>query len=763
MWFTPLLQGGTLLNSGVSGYGYRSVSIAYLYNPNSSITGTLPVGTQPSDTLIALVTLNNFPSSIPNTPSGWTLLTIPGLSDGPYNDKLFVYKAFGNVTNLTWTLSIPPQRGQVQILAFALRNGTISARAVSALGNTMTAPALIARANDSLLSLFWASSPSAFVNLPQPGGLTVRSNSNTASVSPTLMAATKDGLSAGATNVYTLEDSISSEEKIGAQIILRAPTITFTSVSGKSQYLSPPSYIHTINLAAPAAGEILVLWLTCGDINLVGPLSDNQSGVYVTDSGNSVSKFYRRSTDSATGTLSVSWVSIEFVAYTAFYITGADIAAPFDAASSGSLSLSPSGGPLSITTNSGSALILASITSNSSNFINAVSPPANYFTGDGWGNVYNIISLNDALSAGTKTIQATSSSFYTGAYTAVAYRPVSPEGFYRPATDISTTGWAASTGSVLYDMIDEAVPSDVDYVLSPDLGASAPVPALLNRSATEIGSSGASIFVSSATAGSTFVLLLTKSLFSSNTVSSMTDTAGGTYVKDVSQNGGNAFMEIWRRSAPLASSGGVTITVNVFSGSGTYFCFWYEVSNLSSSPLQNTINTNSNFGTTHSFPIQTLTDNCTVFTLFAATNNSFSNLTSPPTWSSDYFSDPPPQTYGATAGYTTNAGPAATYTEIFTTFNNGGGTLIGAIYKKSPLVVPVATFGLTPAPSGPYVISFRAKRTQTLGQMRIVMKTYDGTPVGTSSWQTITGAFTTYNFAVTTTGTAEQITIEAQP
>lgn len=45
-------------------------------------------------------------------------------------------------------------------------------------------------------------------------------------------------------------------------------------------------------------------------------------------------------------------------------------------------------------------------------------------------------------------------------------------GIARPTSDITTTGWAASSGSLLYDMIDEVTPSDTDYIISPALNAS---------------------------------------------------------------------------------------------------------------------------------------------------------------------------------------------------------------------------------------------------------------------------------------------------
>ena len=53
----------------------------------------------------------------------------------------------------------------------------------------------------------------------------------------------------------------------------------------------------------------------------------------------------------------------------------------------------------------------------------------------------------------------------------------------RPDSDITTTNWTASAGTVLYNMIDEAVPDDNDYIISPDLTAS-PGPAVFGLNGT---------------------------------------------------------------------------------------------------------------------------------------------------------------------------------------------------------------------------------------------------------------------------------------
>jgi hypothetical protein len=43
----------------------------------------------------------------------------------------------------------------------------------------------------------------------------------------------------------------------------------------------------------------------------------------------------------------------------------------------------------------------------------------------------------------------------------------------RPSSDVTVTGWSASTGSDLYAMIDEATASDTDYIISPTTSGTA--------------------------------------------------------------------------------------------------------------------------------------------------------------------------------------------------------------------------------------------------------------------------------------------------
>lgn len=60
----------------------------------------------------------------------------------------------------------------------------------------------------------------------------------------------------------------------------------------------------------------------------------------------------------------------------------------------------------------------------------------------------------------------------------------SPSSISRPSSDVTTTGWTASSGAVLYDMIDEVTPSDTDYIISPAINAT-PGPAVFGITPTQ--------------------------------------------------------------------------------------------------------------------------------------------------------------------------------------------------------------------------------------------------------------------------------------
>lgn len=123
-----------------------------------------------------------------------------------------------------------------------------------------------------------------------------------------------------------------------------------------------------------------------------------------------------------------------------------------------------------------------------------------------------------------------------------------------------------------------------------------------------------------------------------------------------------------------------------------------------------------------------------------------------------------PAIYRPTSDITTTGWTASTGSVLYDMIDEVIPSDIDYILSPDVNAAPgPATFGIGSAPAGTYVISLRAMRTSSVGQIRALLKDSGGTTVGTSSWQTITGAFTTYNFSVTTTGTAAQLTIEVQP
>jgi hypothetical protein len=74
-----------------------------------------------------------------------------------------------------------------------------------------------------------------------------------------------------------------------------------------------------------------------------------------------------------------------------------------------------------------------------------------------------------------------------------------------------------------------------------------------------------------------------------------------------------------------------------------------------------------------------------------------------------------------------------------------------------------AIFGLSPSlAAGNYTVNLRARRTGSVGQVRALLVDGSGTTVGTSSWQSLTTTYTTYNLSITTTGTAARLRFEVQ-
>jgi hypothetical protein len=111
----------------------------------------------------------------------------------------------------------------------------------------------------------------------------------------------------------------------------------------------------------------------------------------------------------------------------------------------------------------------------------------------------------------------------------------------RPNSDVSTSGWAASTGLSLYDMVDETIALDTDYITSPTIGTGNPIIMGLN---------------SSLSAGTHYV-----------TVRLKTTTANG-YIRIMLLNNSNAIMGVSSWQAVTSSYNNYTIPVTI-SGTAT--------------------------------------------------------------------------------------------------------------------------------------------------------------------------------------------------
>lgn len=238
---------------------------------------------------------------------------------------------------------------------------------------------------------------------------------------------------------------------------------------------------HNRSVTAPAANEVLVLYLannTGSTIN--SSLTDSGGGTWTFDVGTATNfGFYRRSGGSTSGSITVSWTtsSGDVCWGAAFYLSGVATTSPVDATSAFStfgFTTTPS---VSITTNSSNCLVLAQIY-KAGGATPTLTPtaPAQLYQDATYTSTHHLY-LTDAGAAGAKTLAGTWADGAGGERFAVAYKAATASGPSRPTSDITTTGWSASTGVVLFDMIDEASAADGDYIISPELGGS-PGPAV---------------------------------------------------------------------------------------------------------------------------------------------------------------------------------------------------------------------------------------------------------------------------------------------
>jgi len=113
-----------------------------------------------------------------------------------------------------------------------------------------------------------------------------------------------------------------------------------------------------------------------------------------------------------------------------------------------------------------------------------------------------------------------------------------------------------------------------------------------------------------------------------------------------------------------------------------------------------------------------------------------------------------------TTGWTATPGPT------FFSMLNEVGSPDRANYVTSPLIDgsqgPLVMGEAISMAAGSYNVNIDSFYTGNAGQVRCLLLDSGGSTVGTSSWQALTASATTYNLAVTTSGTTTRIRIEVQ-
>jgi hypothetical protein len=113
-----------------------------------------------------------------------------------------------------------------------------------------------------------------------------------------------------------------------------------------------------------------------------------------------------------------------------------------------------------------------------------------------------------------------------------------------------------------------------------------------------------------------------------------------------------------------------------------------------------------------------------------------------------------------TTGWTAEP-PGALYSAVDETTADDSDFIISPDLNSTP---GPAVLGLDQsAPAGSYTVRFRARRTATVGQVRVALLDSSNTVQGTSGWVTVGNGFAQYTANITTSGTATRVRIEVQP
>lgn len=311
----------------VSETGLRSISSARSDNL-SSITGRLPYGTQPTDTLVAVY--GRFLDQVLTEPTGWTRY----VQSGSENQYWRIYTASAGVQNFTWSTGNNGHNliiGAFRDRAGYLNLGTTNVAPTS--GTLITAPSMIAEAGDTLLTILYGWQVSTPLQAPSPSTITSRYNVPVArgTSGPTILLGTKDNLLAGSTNTYTTNHTEANQfwARIGKQYTLPRPKIR---VNGPVLFSTPFGTSHNATFRAPAVGQTLVVCMHSSAVTSKN-LTENGGGTWVADLNvtNDIA-WFRRVGGSNYGNYTLSFTAGTncIVQYNFFYLDNVDVTSPLD-------------------------------------------------------------------------------------------------------------------------------------------------------------------------------------------------------------------------------------------------------------------------------------------------------------------------------------------------------------------------------------------------------------------------------------------------
>ncbi len=156
-----------------------------------------------------------------------------------------------------------------------------------------------------------------------------------------------------------------------------------------------------------------------------------------------------------------------------FAYAGADNSAPIRDVLGGGSTGTSIAAP-SVTAQAGDALVHAWFDSQTSGALGTTITPGGVAQRINNQNTF-AAAVGFASTTGATSAQSRSAANFTAKFSATIAIAAAPSAsISRPNTDITVTGWSASSGTDLYAMLDESVADDGDYIISPEVGSAGP-------------------------------------------------------------------------------------------------------------------------------------------------------------------------------------------------------------------------------------------------------------------------------------------------